>query len=66
MNAVPEPSGILLARQGLLATRETAKEPGAAWKKPRRWTTTVSATSAPPRSPRPWLPSLSYARAGSP
>ncbi|MGA5498749.1 DUF721 domain-containing protein [Streptomyces cinereoruber] len=41
MNAVPELSGVDLARQALLAAREAAKKNGAAWQKPKRRTGTA-------------------------
>ncbi|MFJ4343124.1 DUF721 domain-containing protein [Streptomyces sp. NPDC088915] len=41
MNAVPELSGVDLARQALLAARETAKKNGAQTKKPKRRTGTA-------------------------
>ncbi|WP_411078315.1 DUF721 domain-containing protein [Streptomyces sp. cmx-10-25] len=41
MTGTPEPSGVDLARQALLAAREAAKKQGAARQKPRRQTATV-------------------------
>ncbi|GHG23850.1 hypothetical protein ACFFSH_38265 [Streptomyces filamentosus] len=41
MNAVPELSGVDLARQALLAAREAAKKNGAQKKKPKRRTGTT-------------------------
>ncbi|MER5966833.1 hypothetical protein [Streptomyces sp. NPDC002057] len=48
MSSTPQPSGVDLARQALLAAREAAKERGTHRQKPKRRTTTVARDGGAP------------------